>query len=243
MKKLYAVGCSFTHGDELTDPVSEAWPVLLSNRLNMEVVNDAVPGGTNQRSCYQLLKNFGTADLYVIAWTTYARFTFHKSDTNYEVNFTPILENSHYGQEDFFKSWGRILYTEWFNELFAFKQWLQQIIYTQTLLKSQNYIMVNTMGNHIDEWCTTWDQFIPKTRSLVNFDIMDDSQLFDEFTEIQHYLSLIDFSKFYKWGQFSITDLCAEYPCGPGGHLLTAGHQQVANLLHKFYVQNQDSNR
>lgn len=45
--KIYVNGCSFTYGDELITPSTSSWPALLAQKLNAEVVNDAISGGTN----------------------------------------------------------------------------------------------------------------------------------------------------------------------------------------------------
>ena len=88
--KIYTNGCSFTYGDELIDSKQTAWPAILANKLNGTVVNDAISGGTNSRTMYHTIKNIQQDyDLYLIAWTTYSRFTFYKSDNNFETNFNP----------------------------------------------------------------------------------------------------------------------------------------------------------
>ena len=43
--KIYANGCSFTYGDELSNPAESAWPILLADKLSGDIVNDAVSGG------------------------------------------------------------------------------------------------------------------------------------------------------------------------------------------------------
>ena len=44
---LYTIGDSWTFGDELKNPQKESYPYLLSQKLNCELVNDAVCGGPN----------------------------------------------------------------------------------------------------------------------------------------------------------------------------------------------------
>jgi hypothetical protein len=108
---IYTVGCSFTAGDELTDPFN-AWPHLLAKELQTTAINDAISGGTNYRSVYHTIKNLDhNYDLYIIAWTTTARYTFYKSDNNFEINFNPQLTNNLYDKQDFYTSWGKVLYT------------------------------------------------------------------------------------------------------------------------------------
>ena len=232
--RIYANGCSFTYGDELESPNTSAWPVLLANQLGASVINDAVPGGTNPRTVYRTIKNLKEDfDLYLIAWTADTRFTVYKSDNNFEINFNPELENNLYGQDDFYCAWGKTYYTTWYNQLYAFKLWLQQIIQLQAVLGNRQYVMINTMSNDVDKWTAPWSEFIPQVKSMINFDIMNDEQILAEYKEIQYYVEQIDLSKFYKWNQFAIQDLCNEYECGPGGHILEHGHQQLANLINE----------
>ena len=45
---------------------------------------------------------------------------------------------------------------------------------------------------------------INSVKELINFSVMTDEQIIDEYKEIQYYISLIDFSKFYRWNEFYI---------------------------------------
>ena len=232
--RIYACGCSFTYGDELKNTNKSAWPVRLAEKLSASIDNNAVNGGTNTRTVYQTIKNTQeNYDLYLIAWTTYSRFTFYKSDNNFETNFNPNLKNSYYENEKFYSAWGNDLYKYWYNELFAFKLWLQQIIQLQQILKDKKYLMLNTIENNLSKWLAPKESFINSVTELINIDLMNDKQIIDEYKEIQYYISLIDFSKFYRWNEFCISDLCKNFPCGPNGHILEEGHDQLANLIHQ----------
>jgi hypothetical protein len=232
--RIYANGCSFTHGDELESPATTAWPALLADYLGANLTNDAVSGGTNPRTVYRTIKHLQEDfDLYLIAWTTDTRFTVYKSDNNFEINFNPQLKNNLYGNNDFYSTWGQTYYTTWYNQLYAFKLWLQQIVQLQAVLGNRQYLMINTMSNSLNKWTASWPNFIDQVKSMINFDVMNDEQIFAEHKEIQYYVGQIDVSKFYKWNQFNVQDLCSEYECGPGGHILEQGHQQLANLVNK----------
>ena len=232
--RIYACGCSFTYGDELKDPNISAWPAKLAEKLSASIDNNAVSGGTNTRTVYQTIKNTQeNYDLYLIAWTTYYRFTFYKSDNNFETNFNPNLTHSLYGNEKFYYDWGNDLYKYWYNELFAFKLWLQQIIQLQQILKDKKYLMLNTMENNLSKWLAPKESFTESVKDLINIDSMNDEQIFDEYNEIQYYISLIDFSKFYCWNKFYIGQLTTQFPVGESGHILEEGHEYLANLIYK----------
>ena len=233
--RIYACGCSFTYGDELTNPITSAWPTVLANKLNATIYNDAISGGTNNRTVYRTIKNTqDNYDLDLIAWTTYRRFTFYKSDNNVEVNFNPQLKQELYSTEKFYREWGGTLYKHWYNELYAFKLWLQQIIQLQKVLVDKKFLMINTTENNLSKWLVSEAQFINSVQELINFDLMNDQQIIDEYNEIQYYISLIDFSKFYNWNEFYITQLCSQFKCGLGGHILEQGHEHLAELLYNY---------
>lgn len=231
---IYVNGCSFTYGDELENP-NLAWPQLLGSKLSASMTNDATSGGTNQRTVYRAIKNLSqNYDLYVIAWTSNLRYTFYRADDNYEINFNPQLVNKLCGNDPAFKSWGEVLYSSWHNELYSFKLWLQQIVQLQAMFKShgKRYLMLNTFHNNLEAWGASKEQFIPKVKDLINFDIMNDEQIFAEYEEIQYYLKLVDRENFYQFDTFSLTDLTTQYKTGAGGHFLEEGHAAVSQLLY-----------
>ena len=230
--RIYACGCSFTHGDELEDR-NKAWTTQLAKLLDSTVDNHAASGGSNHRTVYHTIKNLTNYNYYFISWTDYSRYTFYKSDNNHETNFNINLSHGLYGKEKFYRSWGAELYHTWYNELFAFKLWLQQIIQLQHTLKDKSYLMINAMPNNLKLWTAPREKFIDSVKNLITFDLMTDEQIFDEYNEIQYYINLIDTSKFYRWNEFHIAELCDRFPCGPGGHILEQGHEHLANLIYQ----------
>ena len=227
-------GDSFTYGEELDDR-NQSWPNLLSKRLGATLKDTSQRGSSNQRIVYHTTKHYAdNYDLYIIAWSEYSRFTFYKSDNNLETAFTPQLTHDIYEKESYFKEWGKTLYKHWHNELFAFKQWLQQIILLQNLLKDRKVIMLNTFPNNLEHWLTVKSEFISSVKHLINFELMNDEQILAEHKEIQYYMNLIDTSIFYGWQQFFIVQLCIDYKTGPGGHFLDEGHAKMAELIYDY---------
>ncbi len=83
-KVLYANGCSFTIGDELANPKSQAFPTLLGNNINCDfVVNQARCGASNHEILRKTMdflleyihtKEFDVKDLtVVIGWSLVSR--------------------------------------------------------------------------------------------------------------------------------------------------------------------------
>jgi hypothetical protein len=243
----YFNGCSFTYGDELRHPETQAWPTLLAKSLGCGHHNDAISGGTNDRTVYKTFQNLDSHDCFFIAWTNYIRFTEYNPVDNFEINFNPylILDASLHSSDDLkkrywkYKDYGEMYYKHWYNELYEFKKWLQQIIMLQSVFDRQNkkYIMLNTMSNNLAQWLEPDTQkFISGMQNLLLFfDAVDDEQLFDEQKQIQKLAGMIDKSRFVKWNQWCISDLKETHACGPGGHLLESGHEAVAKTVLEHY--------
>jgi len=137
---LYFNGCSFTYGDELQDPKNSAWPPLVAKTLGCNSLNDAVICGSNERIVYKTLFASNDFDYFMIAWTDYTRFTEYNPVDNFEINFNASLTldvSLHYSDDlknnyKKYKNYGDLYYKYWFNELYQFKKWLQQIILLQS---------------------------------------------------------------------------------------------------------------
>ena len=74
---LVANGCSFTYGDGLDSPTTQAWPKLLADKLGVPVVNLALGGASNDR-IYRKTVDYFFADnisnpFYVIGMTSNTR--------------------------------------------------------------------------------------------------------------------------------------------------------------------------
>jgi hypothetical protein len=88
MSRLIAFGCSYTYGHGLEDCHVEpnnpglshsklAWPSLLANMLNLEVVNCSNPGASNIHIFWKLLNfKFNDDDLCVVMWSHFGRQPF-----------------------------------------------------------------------------------------------------------------------------------------------------------------------
>ena len=73
---IYTVGDSFTYGQELDDPATQAWPRQLANRLGIrDLLNDGRPGAGNEYIIKQTIKAVAAhkPTLAVIAWTSCGR--------------------------------------------------------------------------------------------------------------------------------------------------------------------------
>lgn len=247
---LYFNGCSFTYGDELQDPKKSAWPALVTKSLGANFLNDAVSGGSNDRIVYKTLLASNDFDYFIIAWTTYTRFTEYNPVDNFEINFNPSLNldaSLHYSDDlknnyKKYKNYGDLYYKHWYNDLYQFKKWLQQIILLQSFfdVHKKKYLMLNTMGNNLQQWLQPSNLFIEKTKHLISFfDNADDEQLLHEQKQIQALTSMINKSKFIGWNEWYIKLLKTDYAYGSGGHILEDGHHAVAKKVLDYYNKTQ----
>ena len=82
MARLITFGCSYTYGEGLPDvkrsiingnPTNKSklgWAFLLSQKLNLELVNISYPGTSNTEILYNIVTfNFNADDVVVIMWT------------------------------------------------------------------------------------------------------------------------------------------------------------------------------
>jgi hypothetical protein len=181
---------------------------------------------TAARNPKMFAKNFGKMFKYAFSEKAYRNL---KAD---------IITSPNYNLYQKYKDYGNLYYKYWFNELYEFKKWLQQIVLLQSFFKvhKKPYLMLNTTSNNLSLWLQPREKFINATKSLLDFfDYLNDDQLLNEHLQIQELNSLINQSTFIEWNRWSIADLRSSYPCGKGGHLLEDGHQKVANKVVKYY--------
>ena len=88
MSRLITFGCSYTYGHGLEDCHIEpnkpglvhsqkAWPSLLANMLNLELINCSNPGASNLHILWKLLNfDFNDEDLCIVMWTHFGRLPF-----------------------------------------------------------------------------------------------------------------------------------------------------------------------
>lgn len=82
---IMTYGCSFTAGEELSDPESDAWPQQLADRFNTTVCNRARPGASNTDIIHQYVSDLtnhkiSESDLVIIATTLPGRYGYYQPD-------------------------------------------------------------------------------------------------------------------------------------------------------------------
>lgn len=220
---IYAIGDSFTAGGELPgcnwdSPGKGAWPEVLGELINQPIINKGRLASGNTRIVKRAVDAvLSKAECIIICWTSIDRQEFidkagiydvwpgrdprwwltNKSHTNHRLELVKYLTNY---QSDF-KS-----------QLYAYKNWLRQIILIQSLCKANN---VNCV-------------------MLIAFGAFENFSYFAKEKSVQELLNAIDLSMFVK---NTLAESTVEWTHKtqkmPMGHPGPEGHQIIANQIYE----------
>lgn len=205
MSKLLALGDSFTYGEELADR-QNCWAQLVANHLGLELDNQAIPGGSNQRAMRMLMMHdLINVSLVCIGWSHFDRS--EASDELGTWDIWPGGKRSKYVQQ---APWRKTLvdyHTRHHNDDNLYMHYLSYIVLVQNYLKQQNIpcVMMDAFGNHLD----------PRRHSET----------------FKNLLSNVDRVNFLGWPDQSMQEWTKGMPTGPGLHFLDEGHAAVANKI------------
>jgi len=206
MKKLLAIGDSFTYGDELVKPQRDAWPHLLGKMIGYKVTNLGRRGSSNTPMVRDVVTHALDYDIIIIAWSQWTRFELADDDGFYDS--WPAFDTN---RTDIFPSHRRTA-IEYFNrhhsDEYLYGQHLLNVVLLQNYLKqnSKNYLMV-------DAFNLVPIGTIPSNQNLL-------SQINKEF--------------YLGWPKTTLMDWAKDCPRGPGGHFLELGHQRVAEKFNEY---------
>lgn len=115
MSRLITFGDSFTYGHYLEDDKTQSWPAVLGKKLNLKIVNLAVPGSSNVEILAEILNfKFEKDDLVIIGWTYVERDVVFKKDTFFKIGKSNRFIN--YGGNKRLQAWSDDPVCEqWFN--------------------------------------------------------------------------------------------------------------------------------
>jgi hypothetical protein len=201
---IYCVGDSFTYGDELTDPSTSAWPVVLGKLLNKSVTNLGKNGTGNTRIVKRTidLAFRDDAELIILSWVGPYRVEFFNKKP-YDIwpgrqgaAASEITKALTVTQDDQFDLW-------------LYRKWLRDIILTQNLLQNRNkkYLMAQA-----------WYQWGPMPGTQDLWDKINWSYF------VGYPDSSPDYETFGYW--------CADAPKGSNNHPLELAHQQIARKFY-----------
>jgi hypothetical protein len=206
-KQLLTVGDSFTYGDELEDPAKSAWPVIVSNSIDMGLTNLGIPGRGNTRMVRAVVENIHQFDAVIIAWSHYDRIEIADEIDIFDIWPGRInVPNKHQ------YPWRATIndyYSRHHDDDYLYRQYLLNIILVQSYLTLNNkpYLMFDVFGNHQDS-----RRYDTKNRDLLN---------------------QIDPQYFVGWPNGAMVDWMEDCPVGPRGHPLELGHQRTAEHINE----------
>lgn len=193
---ILTIGDSFTRGEELQD-MSRAWPHL----LGQPVTNFGESGSSNDTMVRKAIDATLTHQwsCVIVAWTHPSRFECWNEKIHQPITIMPESASGLPWCDDYYR------YS--YNESYAFKKWIQQILLLQSWFKQrmQEYLFVSVNG---------LDQF---QSSLVSKELMD----------------AVDQSRYVGWPGRGFIQIADDAPRGSGGHPLELGHERIANEIRK----------
>lgn len=201
--KLLTIGDSFTYGLELEDPGRHAWPVLLGEKLNAELVNISVGGASNNmmfRECVeQLCEN--RFDIVIVSWTDPSRIEISRHDRPFSVNYSSRMLDLVPWIEDYYR------YNH--NDELSYRHTLTMMLALQSFLEQRNqrYLFASAFG------------------------IQDLNQQF--LTKYKKICSQINITNYLGWPSNGMVEWMGDCPKGPGGHPLELGHQRIAGRINE----------
>ena len=204
---IYAIGDSFTYGDEL-DSQEQAWPAVLSKLLDRPVTNWGKSAAGNTRCVKRAIDAvLDSAEMIIVGWTDPIRHEFADETGIYDIwagrNFRAFQkDNTH--RIDLIKYLTAYDVPEYY-----YAQWLRQIILVQSLCKLHNlpcvmFIACAANHNH-DNFATNWPKLV---------DAIDQTQFVGGMdTNVQ----------IWTYG----------LPKGPNNHTLELGHKLIAEKIYE----------
>jgi hypothetical protein len=210
MKNLVTVGDSFTYGEELADR-NQAWPSLLANLINYNLLNLGKPAASNDkilRTVIDHVVNNPDVDLIVVGWSNIGRSE-HADEFGY-YDVWPGYQGNLFRQDG----------TDWRNQLVDYvsryhnseaihQKFIQQVILLQRYLDSIGipYLMLNILEN---------EYYKKKT-----------------FPGCDRYFAQVNTERFLGFRESGMMEWTYGLPQGPAGHFLEAGHQRVAEKINE----------
>lgn len=204
---IYAIGDSFTYGDEL-DSQQQAWPSVLSKLINKTVVNKGRSATGNTRIVKRTIDAaVNDAEMIIVGWSDCNRQEFAD-----EIGIYDIWAGRNYRafQKDNTHRIDLIKYlTAYDTPEYYYADWLRKIILIQSFCQTKNIplIMFIACGANVSH-----AQYYTQFKNLV--EQIDQTQFVD--------------------GMFnSVAEWTYGTPHGPNGHPLEAGHEIIANKVYE----------
>ena len=234
---MFAIGDSFTRGDELADCPEQlpyqtsfsrsTWPALIAKSLNIDYDAEAIGGKGNQWISFITSGNIKQDTLLIVNWTWFERFDYIATVNDGITLYHDSWQTTHPRHEN---KLDHYFYKNIDNDIWNLHRNLQQMHSTIQLLKQNNIKFIMTCLDpgyatrlpniRPDSFIqlaanTSWMPTIDRLREQVVPHILD----FDGMT-------------FLEWSHSH------NFKCGPDGHPLEEAHTAAAEymLVNKHYI-------
>ena len=202
---IYVDGASYTYGDELVDPASQAWPAQLSNMLGVEIINNATAGKSNEHMVFDTI-NFcvsQTPKLVIVAFGPISRKFFVRRENNFPIDIAVAGSNSIYQQCKELQQFQNLLFKYWSNYLYDCWKFLQSVVCLESFLKQRGiqYLLCNTVDQQslTDLLTISAQPSVVKDQLLDAFDQMNNDQIVIVEQQLQNLYNSIDHKRFYDF--------------------------------------------
>ena len=146
---ILCIGDSFTYGEELSDPLRQAWPNLLADTYyGVDVLNLGKPGASNDWIFTTAIERtaWERYDIVIVQWTDPGRM-----DLSISGNDIQGVNSSTQRLNKTDKKWLDKYYKEFYDDEYAWRRTITQIIALQNYFKSTKQPYVMTSMNTIIE--------------------------------------------------------------------------------------------
>jgi hypothetical protein len=235
MKKLLVTfGDSWTFGSELHTPQVSAWPILVANQLNAELLNLGTPASSVGHLVVQLFKFINEYTnykeykvIFMVGLSGRSRYLSYYTELNEFVNITPEavyrtknIKPTGQPPEDIVE----LLPYKGIHYRYVDSEEYSNFIVAQTLFLFQNY----TTLNNIDSIYFSYFDYPDLTEytNLINVKLVYPETITKSLTGAEYTLPAIRENIYFKNKLFHPNEL---------------GHEQIADILLNFYANNQNN--
>ena len=234
---MFAIGDSFTRGDELADCPEQlpyqtsfsrsTWPALIAKSLNIDYDAEAIGGKGNQWISFITSGNIKQDTLLIVNWTWFERFDYIATVNDGITLYHDSWQTTHPRHEN---KLDHYFYKNIDNDIWNLHRNLQQMHSTIQLLKQNNIKFIMTCLD--PGYVTTLADIRPD--SFINLSIHTTwvAAINELHKQVVPYILDFDGMTFLEWTKIN------GWKVGPNGHPLEDAHTAAAEymLVNKHYI-------
>ena len=229
---MFAIGDSFTRGEELADCPEQlpyqtsfsrsTWPALIAKSLNIDYDAEAMGGRGNQWISFITSGNIKQDNILIVNWTWFVRFDYVTTVNGSITPYHDCWQTTHPRHEN---KLNHHFYKNIDSDIWNLHRNLQQMHSTIQLLKQNNIKFIMTCldpgyANRLPN--IRPDSFIHHAANTSWMPTID--RLHDQ---VVPYILDFDGLTFLEWSHFY------NFKCGPDGHPLEDAHAAAADYIQK----------